>query len=117
MKQFFFCVKAAQQGGETPILDCREVARRLDPALLARFAEKGLMYVRNFSEGIDVPWQKFFHTDDRAVVEQWRLHDIVARRRRAQRTDKDVDLAIAQRLDQLGIASLHNSYRYLGIQP
>jgi alpha-ketoglutarate-dependent taurine dioxygenase len=28
------------------------------------------MYVRNFSEGIDVPWQEFFHTGDRAAVER-----------------------------------------------
>src|ERR1039457_2122019 len=28
------------------------------------------MYVRNFSEGIDVPWQDFFHTDVKAEVEQ-----------------------------------------------
>jgi len=28
------------------------------------------MYVRNFSEGIDVPWQDFFHTDDKAAVER-----------------------------------------------
>ena len=28
------------------------------------------MYVRNFAEGIDVPWQDFFHTDDQAEVER-----------------------------------------------
>ena len=28
------------------------------------------MYVRNFSEGIDVPWQDFFHTTDQAEVER-----------------------------------------------
>jgi alpha-ketoglutarate-dependent taurine dioxygenase len=27
------------------------------------------MYVRNFSDGLDVSWQRFFHTEDRAVVE------------------------------------------------
>ena len=27
-------------------------------------------YVRNFSEGIDVPWTDFFHTDDRGEVER-----------------------------------------------
>jgi alpha-ketoglutarate-dependent taurine dioxygenase len=70
MKQLFFCVKAAEKGGETPLLDCRAVVSKIDPAVLAALAEKGLMYVRNFAEGIDVPWQKFFHTDDRALVEE-----------------------------------------------
>ena len=56
MKIAFFCVKAAQQGGETPLLDCREVCRRLDPDTLKQFAEKGVMYIRNFSPGLDVSW-------------------------------------------------------------
>ena len=42
----------------------------LDPALVARFADKGLIYVRNFCEDIDVPWQDFFKTKDKAVVER-----------------------------------------------
>jgi alpha-ketoglutarate-dependent taurine dioxygenase len=69
-KQFFMCVQAAQQGGETPILDCREVYRSLDPDIRDRFAEKGLLSVRNFVPGIDVAWQEFFHTSDKAVVEE-----------------------------------------------
>lgn len=69
MKIGFFCVQKAQEGGATPLLDCRAVCKEIDPDVFARFAEKGLMYVRNFSEGIDVSWQHFFHTDDKSVVE------------------------------------------------
>ncbi len=69
-KQFFACTQPAAQGGETPILDCREVYRRLNPELRDRFATKGLMYVRNFIKGVDVDWQDFFRTNDRAQVEQ-----------------------------------------------
>ena len=28
------------------------------------------MYVRNFTDGLDVNWRDFFHTDDRAAVEE-----------------------------------------------
>jgi alpha-ketoglutarate-dependent taurine dioxygenase len=70
LRQFFFCVIPAQDRGETPLLDCRRSYEALDPELRAEFAEKGLMYVRNFSEGIDVPWQDFFHTTDKAEVER-----------------------------------------------
>lgn len=70
LRQFFFCVVPSQDRGETPLLDCRLVAERLDPALLEEFERKGLMYVRNFSPGLDVPWQEFFKTDDRAEVER-----------------------------------------------
>jgi len=70
MKIWFFCVTAAQQGGETPIADCREVYRRLDPALRRKFEEKGLLYSRNYAEGLDVSWQSFYGTEDRRRVEE-----------------------------------------------
>ena len=65
----FYCAQPAEQGGATPVADCREVARRMDPQILHKFETKGLMYVRNFSPGLDVSWQQFFHTQDRRQVE------------------------------------------------
>ncbi|MGP1384065.1 MAG: amino acid adenylation domain-containing protein [Thainema sp.] len=69
MKIWFFCVQAAQQGGETPIIDCRKAYQLLSPNLRQRLQEKRLMYVRNFTDGLDVSWQSFFQTCDRTVVE------------------------------------------------
>lgn len=69
IRQFFFCVTPATEQGETPLLDCRRAYEALDAELQRKFSESGLMYVRNFSEGIDVPWQEFFHTQDKAEVE------------------------------------------------
>lgn len=69
MRQFFFCIQPALVGGETPLIDCRETYRRLEPEIRDRFERKGLMYVRNFTEQLDVSWQKFFGTDDKKVVE------------------------------------------------
>jgi hypothetical protein len=66
----FFCVTVAAQGGATPIVDCRKVYRDMDPKVLRQFAEKGLLYVRNFAEGLDVSWQRFFGTDDHQVVQE-----------------------------------------------
>lgn len=68
MKQFFSCQIVAPQGGETPIVDCRDMFRRLSRPLTRRFAERGLLYVRNFVEGLDVSWQDFFRTDDRQAL-------------------------------------------------
>jgi amino acid adenylation domain-containing protein len=70
MKIWFHCVIASQTGGETPIVDCRRVLARLDPAVRERFAARGLMYVRNYIEGLDVGWEQFYGTDDRARVEE-----------------------------------------------
>lgn len=69
MRQFFFCVIPAEFGGTTPLLDSRAVYQALDPSVRQQFETKGLMYVRNFAAGIDVPWQEFFHTSDRTEVE------------------------------------------------
>src|SRR6185436_8231452 len=41
-RQFFACVTASPVGGETPIVDCRRVYRRLDERIRQRFAAKGL---------------------------------------------------------------------------
>jgi alpha-ketoglutarate-dependent taurine dioxygenase len=71
---WFYCVKPAKRGGETPIVDCRKIYQSLDPDLRIKFAELGLMYVRNFTPGLDVSWQDFFHTSERSVVENYCKH-------------------------------------------
>jgi alpha-ketoglutarate-dependent taurine dioxygenase len=68
---WFYCIKAAERGGETPIVDCRQVYQRLDPTIRDRFERKGLMYVRNFTDKLDVSWSNFFQTDDRSAVEEY----------------------------------------------
>jgi alpha-ketoglutarate-dependent taurine dioxygenase len=68
---WFYCVKAALQGGESPIVDCRQMYQAIDPAIRERFEREGLMYVRNFTDGLDVSWQEFFHTEDKSQVEQY----------------------------------------------
>lgn len=68
-KQWFFCEQPSPVGGATPIVDCRELYRRLPQALADTFERKGLLYVRTFTKRLDVSWQEFFKTDDRAEVE------------------------------------------------
>ena len=43
----------------------------LDPKLRERFEQKQLMYVRNYTEGLDVSWQEFFRTNDKKEVENY----------------------------------------------
>ncbi|HEU4597503.1 MAG TPA: condensation domain-containing protein [Pyrinomonadaceae bacterium] len=69
LKLWFCCVQPAQQGGATPIADSRKVYRLLDPKIRERFAEKGVTYVRNYGEGLGLPWQTVFGTDSVAEVE------------------------------------------------
>jgi hypothetical protein len=69
MRLYFFCIKPAVQGGETPIADSRRVLSRLSSGLRAKFASRGVMYKRNYAEGFGVPWTTAFGTTDRTVVE------------------------------------------------
>lgn len=71
MKIGFCCLKAAEEGGETPIADSRRVFERIDPAIRAKFQHKNVMYVRNYGEGLDIPWQDVFQTTEKAAVEDF----------------------------------------------
>ncbi|MCK6190647.1 non-ribosomal peptide synthetase [Pseudomonas sp. EYE_354] len=68
-KQMFYCELPSPVGGATPIVDCREMCRRLPADLLAKFESKGLLYVRTFTDKLDVSWRHFFKTDSREEVE------------------------------------------------
>lgn len=74
MKIGFCCLIPAQEGGATPIADSRGVFRRIDPRIRERFAEKQVMYVRNYGAGLDLPWQEVFQTEDKAEVEAYCRH-------------------------------------------
>jgi alpha-ketoglutarate-dependent taurine dioxygenase len=65
----FCCAEPAQEGGETPIVDSRQVFELLDPQIKERFMRENVMYVRNYGGGLGLDWQKVFRTSDRAEAE------------------------------------------------
>jgi alpha-ketoglutarate-dependent taurine dioxygenase len=70
LKIWFFCVHPAKTGGQTPIADSQKVYARVSPAVRDRFATRKVMYVRNYGQGLDLPWQEVFQTPDRREVER-----------------------------------------------
>lgn len=68
---WFHCIKPSASGGETPIADSRLVYQRIAPELREEFARKELLYVRNYSAALDLPWQRVFNTEDRSDVERY----------------------------------------------
>ena len=66
---------AAQEGGETPIGDSRLLYQKIDPAIRQRFERKGLLYVRNYGNGLDVPWQQAFNTESKQQAESFALRN------------------------------------------
>jgi alpha-ketoglutarate-dependent taurine dioxygenase len=68
----------AEEGGETPICDARKVYELISPATRQRFLDKnGVMYVRNFHKGIDLPWQDVYGVATEAELDAYcREHGI-----------------------------------------
>lgn len=71
MRIFFYCMTPAEEGGETPLADCRKVFSRIDPATRQRFVEKQVMYLRNLGGDLGISWQTAFQTQDRAAMEEY----------------------------------------------
>lgn len=65
---FFYSAVVAAEGGQTPIADSRRVLSRIDAGVREKFERKGIRYVRNYTPGVDLPWQEVFQTQDRAAV-------------------------------------------------
>ena len=70
-KILFACATPPESGGETPLVDSRQVYQRLSPDLRRRFEERRVLYMRNYGyEGIGLPWREVFQTHDPAEVER-----------------------------------------------
>ncbi|MBC9795245.1 TauD/TfdA family dioxygenase [Sinomicrobium weinanense] len=67
---WFYCKKEAEKGGETPIADSRLIFQQIDQAIKEEFSKKGVLYVRNYSDKLDLPWQHVFQTEDPSVLEK-----------------------------------------------
>ncbi len=63
-KIIFCCIKAPKENGETPIADNRRVLRSLSRDLADKFLKKGVIYQRNISPEIGMPWQEVFQTNN-----------------------------------------------------
>lgn len=91
LRIFFLCAAEPTTGGETPIADVRRVYDRIPEAYRTSFEGRGVLYVRNFSEGLGLPWQTVFQTTNRQEVEaycrtagydvEWRTKDRLRTRR------------------------------------
>ena len=80
LKIYFHCIKPAERGGETPIADTRKIYDRLSLKTRDRFAQKQVMYVRSFGDGLGIPWPKAFQTSNKKDVEEYcQNNDIVVK--------------------------------------
>jgi len=68
---WFYCEVPPAEGGRTPIAGERSFFPALDRAIVRRFTERGVMYMRNYGAGLDLSWQDAFQTTDPAEVEAY----------------------------------------------
>lgn len=71
LQLYFYCHTPATSGGETPIGDGRLIFSRIRADVRERFVSRGIMYVRNYGDGLGLPWQTVFQTQDKTEVESY----------------------------------------------
>lgn len=65
----FFCLIPADEGGQTPIASEAAVINRVGEDVIEDFIEKKIMYVRNFTKGLGLSWQKAYKVTEKEKVE------------------------------------------------
>jgi alpha-ketoglutarate-dependent taurine dioxygenase len=71
MRIGFLSLIVAATGGETPIADSRRVYERVPAEIRDNFERLGVMYVRNYTPWMDLPWQNVFQAKTRAEVDEF----------------------------------------------
>jgi alpha-ketoglutarate-dependent taurine dioxygenase len=71
MRICFYALTPAEEGGETPIADAREIYAAIPASVRDAFERKGVMYVRRYGSGVDLSWEETFGTSDQAQVEAY----------------------------------------------
>ena len=71
MKIGFLSLQCAEYGGETPIADSRRVYEQIPAEIREHFTRRGVMYVRNYGSGFDLPWQTVFQMRHKSDVENY----------------------------------------------
>jgi alpha-ketoglutarate-dependent taurine dioxygenase len=69
LRIWFHAAVAARVGGETPLADSHLVYSRVPAPVRERFERYGVRYVRNYRDGLGVPWREAFGTSDPSAVE------------------------------------------------
>lgn len=93
-RKIMFCpVRIPARGGETPLVDSREIYEAMGPELLEPFLEKGILYHRTYGMGVGRSWQEIFRTQDPREVEaycdengiehEWRGPGLITRQKRS----------------------------------
>jgi len=70
-KAIFACAQPSLKGGQTPLVDSRVIYQQMLPYIRQEFADKQVMYVRNYGpeDRIGLGWKTIFGTSEKSMVE------------------------------------------------
>jgi len=67
----FYCLQPAVEGGATPLASLDDVTARIPTEIQNRFLSKGVRYIRNYTSGVDLPWETVFQSQSREEVSRY----------------------------------------------
>lgn len=73
-KLFFSCLIPSVTGGETLLVDSREILKKMNKDIVTEIQQRGIMYIRNLHGGglgMGPSWQDTFETDDKRRVTEY----------------------------------------------
>jgi alpha-ketoglutarate-dependent taurine dioxygenase len=71
MQAAFMCELPAQEGGATPISDCRSFDQILPDYLVRKLREYGVTYIRNFGPESTIAWRESYGVVDQEGLEKY----------------------------------------------
>src|SRR5262249_16202481 len=78
MKLFLYCPVPSRRGGETTLASNVRVTERIGAEITDQVARRKVLYVRNYGEYVDIPWQTVFQTERRDEVERYCVQNGIA---------------------------------------
>ncbi|MFF4411157.1 TauD/TfdA family dioxygenase [Streptosporangium sp. NPDC001559] len=76
----FACLTAPEEGGATPVADCRKVLRNVPAPLAEKVRASGWLLRRGYSEHISTDWRTAFSAQDRGDVERYCADNLIGHR-------------------------------------
>lgn len=74
----FGCLTVPEEGGATPVADCRAVLAALPSELVHRFRVAGWALHRSYGDRMSLDWRTAFGTDDRGQVERYCAENLIS---------------------------------------
>ncbi len=70
-KILFSCIKKSSVGGDTPLVDSRELYKRLSKDICSKFEKNGVAYIRTYVDGLGLSYQETLNVQNKAEANEF----------------------------------------------